>query len=94
MTCLSYQDEFLIVSVSVCMVTYWTRLIKKRTQWLSSCHDYFKLLCCMVWVFMQVTIYIFNKDIIISKKRKNPFIFGFGFPSHKQSFWPKLSKTC
>ena len=43
MTSLGYQDEFLMVSVLVCMVTHWTGPTKSHNLRLSSSHDFTKL---------------------------------------------------
>ena len=49
MTGLGYQDEFLMVSVLVCMVTHWTWPMMIHDLRLSSSHEHIKLLHCVVF---------------------------------------------
>ena len=44
MISLNYRDEFVMVSVLVCMVIYWTEHMVSHDLRLSSSHDFTKLL--------------------------------------------------
>ena len=41
-------DEILMVSATVCTIIHWTRPMVSHDERLSSCHDFTKLLCCIL----------------------------------------------
>ena len=49
MVSLGHRDGFPMMSALKCMVTYWTGPIVNHNVSLSSCHDFTKLLYCIVF---------------------------------------------